>query len=137
MSLIIRIVPQAYVAQTWPLVEGYFASANEFGGDDYTLDQIRMFLTMGQWTLLVAIDEEQKVHGAAAVSFIPYPNDRVAYITLIGGKLISNKDTFEQLKTVLKSLGATKIQGAAREAIARLWSRYGFERRYIVVETKI
>jgi serine/threonine protein kinase len=30
-----------------------------------------------------------------------------------------------------------KIQGAAREAIARLWSRYGFEERYIIVETKI
>ena len=52
-------------------------------------------------------------------------------------KLISNKDTFRQFKDLLKANGATKIQGAARESIARLWSRYGFEERYRIVETKI
>jgi hypothetical protein len=87
--------------------------------------------------LVVAVDDEGAIHGAATVSFLNYPNDRVAFITFIGGKLISNKDTFEQFKNLLKANGATKIQGAAREAIARLWSRYGFEERYRIVETKI
>ena len=137
MTLTVQHVPQQYAAQTWPLVEKHIASANKYGGDDYTLDQIKMYVMQGQWVLLVATDEESKVQGAATVSFLNYPNDRVAFVTAIGGKLISNDDTFEQLKTVLRNMGATKIQGAARESIARLWKRDGFAERYTVVEVKI
>ena len=62
---------------------------------------------------------------------------RVAFITSIGGKLISNDDTFEQLKAILKQRGATKIQGYGREAIVRLWKRYNFEPRTTLVEVTI
>lgn len=137
MTLTIQHVVHQHVNQTWPLVESYLAEAQKYGGDDYTLDQIKVYVAQGSWLLLVAVDEEGKLHGAATVNFINMPNDRVAFITYIGGRLISNKDTFMQFKNLLKSFGATKIQGAAREAIARLWSRYGFEQRYIIVETKI
>ena len=137
MTLSIHYVALQHVHQTWPLIEEYIASAQKHGGDDYTLDQIKVYVAQGHWVLLVAADEEGKLHGAATVNFVNYPNDRVAFVTFIGGKLISSQDTFGQFKRVLKSFGATKIQGAAREAIARLWSRYGFEERYIIVETKI
>lgn len=137
MTLTVRSVPVQYVNQAWPLVENYIESAVSWGGGDYTLEQVKVYLAQGQWILLVAADEHGAVHGAATVSFLNYPNDRVAFITFIGGKLISNKDTFGQLKDLLKANGATKIQGAARESIARLWSRYGFEERYRIVETKI
>jgi len=137
MTLTIQHVAHQHVNQTWPLIENYLAEAQKYGGDDYTLDQIKVYVAQGTWLLIVAVDEEGKLHGAATVNFINMPNDRVAFITYIGGRLISNRDTFMQFKNVLKSFGATKIQGAAREAIARLWSRYGFEERYIIVETKI
>ena len=91
---------------------------------------------MGNWTLLVAVDDSG-VQGAATVSFSNRPNDRVAFINAIGGKLISSPETFEQLKAVLGSIGATYIEGAARESIARLWSRYGFEEKYRIVGVKI
>ena len=137
MTLIVKAVPANYVAQAWPLVEKYLADAVAWGGEDYTLEQVQVYLSQGSWSLLAAVDEQGVIHGAATVTFLNYPNDRIAFITFIGGKLISNKDTFGQLKDLLKANGATKIQGAAREAIARLWSRYGFEERYIIVETKI
>ena len=137
MSLLIRHVPVQYVNQAWPLVEQYLAEAVQYGGDDYTLDQVKVYVATGQWLLVVASDQAGAVKGAATVSFINYPNDRVAFVTFIGGRLISNQDTFKQFKDLLKANGATKIQGAAREAIARLWSRYGFKERYIIVETKI
>jgi hypothetical protein len=91
---------------------------------------------MGNWSLIVAVNEAG-IHGAATVSFSNRPNDRVAFITAIGGKLISNPDTVEQLKQVLSSVGATCIEGAARESIARLWSRYGFEEKYRIVGVRI
>jgi len=137
MSLLIRHVPVQYVNQAWPLVEQYLAEAVQYGGDDYTLDQVRVYIATGQWLLVVAADESGAVKGAATVSFSNYPNDRVAFVTFIGGRLISNQETFKQFKDLLKANGATKIQGAAREAIARLWGRYGFEERYRIVETKI
>jgi hypothetical protein len=86
---------------------------------------------------LVAVDEENKIHGAATVSFSNYPMNRVAFITLIGGKLIANQDTFEQFKTVLKQRGATKVQGYGRESIVRLWRRLGFEPRTTLVEVQL
>jgi hypothetical protein len=96
-----------------------------------------MFLTSGQWFMLVAVDEQGHIHGAASVSFINYPLSRVAFVTAIGGKLISSEGTFEQLKTILKQQGATKIQGFGRDAIVRLWKRYEFEPKTTLVEVTL
>ena len=137
MTLTVRTIHVQNIAQVWPLVEKYIADAQQYCADDYTLEQIKVYLSNGQWILLVAVDEEGAVHGAATVSMFNMPNDRIAFITFIGGKLVSNKDTFSQMAGILKGFGATKIQGAARESIARLWRRYGFEERYRIVETKI
>lgn len=128
-----------FVQQVWPLVEGYIQSALEKaeGQPDYNAHHVQGFLTSGQWLLLVAVDENNAVHGAATVSFINYPLSRVAFITTIGGKLISNDNTFEQLKAILKQRGATKIQGFGREAIVRLWKRYNFEPKTTLVEVLI
>ena len=133
----VQYVPQQFVAQTWPRVEEYVKSALDYGHGDYTLDQIRLLVSLGNWLLLVAVDEEGHIHGATTVSFINYPNDRVAFITFIGGRLISNQDTFKEMCGILKNNGATKVQGMARPAIARLWKRYGFEERSTLVEVKI
>ena len=137
MKLTIQPVFTQSFHQTWPLVEGFLAEALKWGDDDYTVEQAKACLAKGEWLLVVAADEENKIHGAAAVNVYNMPNDRVAFVVAIGGKLISNKDTYEQFCTLLKSYGATKIQGAAREAIARLWTRYGFKDRYRIVEAKL
>ncbi len=137
MNLTVQQVPQQYCAQVWPQVKDFIADALKHGGGDYDIGQAQLMVNMGQWVLFVVVDEEKKIHGAATSSFINYPNDRVAFITTIGGKLISNKITFAQLSDQLKQLGATKIQGLARPSIARLWKRYGFNERSILVETKL
>jgi hypothetical protein len=143
MTLTIRHVDVNYMQQTWPMVKPFIDEAMEKGGEfpdwaaGYNVDHIQGFLTAGQWLLLVAIDEENVIHGAATVSFINYPLHRVAFVTAIGGKLISSQDTFAQLKVILKQRGATKIQGYGRESIVRLWKRYDFEPRNTLVEVLI
>ena len=143
MSLKISHVETNYVQQVWPMVKPFLEEAMVKGGDfpdwaqDYTVDHIQSFLTNGAWLLVVAVDEEGTVHGATTVSFINYPMHRVAFVTAIGGKLISNQDTFEQFKALLKLRGATKIQGYGRDAIVRLWKRYDFEPRNTLVEVLI
>ena len=143
MSLTVRPVDVSHIQQVWPMVKPFLEEAMAKGGDfpdwaqDYTVDHIQSFLTNGAWLLVVAVDEEKEIQGAATVSFINYPVHRAAFVTAIGGKLISSQDTFEQLKTLLKQRGATKIQGYGRDAIVRLWKRYNFEPRNTLVEVLI
>ena len=132
----VQRVDISHVNQVWPVVEPFIASALEHSCGDYTIEQAKTLVVMGHWTLIVAVDDAG-IQGAATVSFSNRPNDRVAFITTIGGKLISSPETFEQLKVLLGSVGATYIEGAARESIARLWSRYGFAEKYRIVGVKI
>lgn len=130
-------IPTNYIAQVWEKVSPFIANALEYAEDDYNLDQVKVYLSTGQWTLIAVANEKEEVVGALTVSFSNRPNDRLAFITTIGGRLISNKDTYTQLCNILKSFGATKVQGAARESIARLWRKLGFRERYTIVENKL
>lgn len=133
----IQYVPIDYIHQTWPLVEGYISSALEYSHGEYTPEQAKVYLANGQWTLYVAVDDAGTLHGAGAVVFNNRPNDRVAFVIAIGGKMFTSHDTWRQFVGLLKSRGATQVEGAARESIARLWKRYGFEEKYRIVGVKI
>jgi len=135
----VQHVPIEFVNQVWPQVEGYIEAAIEQqqGQKDYTLDQVKTLVVMGHWLLLVASAEDNEIKGAATVSFSTRPNHRVAFITYIGGRLITNPNTFQQLSTILKQRGATVIEGAVNEAVARLWQRYGFTEKYSIVGVTI
>ena len=137
MSLNVQLIPLSLIHQVWPLVENYLEEALKWGEDDYTIEQAKVYIAKGDWMLLVAVDEQNVIHGAAAVNLYNMPNYRVAFVVAIGGKLISSNETYKQLCELLKSFGATRIRGVARESIARLWKRYGFEERYILVEAKL
>lgn len=137
MSLSVQLVPLSLVHNIWPLVEKFIEDALQWGEDDYTIEQAKVYITKGDWMLLVAVDEDDDIQGAAAVNIYNMPNARIAFVVAIGGRLISNDETYAQLCGLLKSFGATKIRGVARESIAKLWKRYGFRERYILVEAKL
>ena len=141
MNLIIQPIDTNYVSQAWPLVEKFIADALVKGGQEedanYTLAHVQVYLTTGAWLLIVATDEQGMVHGAATVSFLNYPLHRVAFITTIGGKLITNEDTFAQFSNLLRQRGATKIQGFTRESVIKLSAKYGFKPITTLVEVKI
>jgi hypothetical protein len=133
----VQHVPLEWVNQVWPQVEGFIESAMAHSGGEYTVDQVRTLVTSGQWTLVIAVDEEG-IKGAATIMFFNRPNDRVAFVTAIGGKLISTPDTFNDLKAIAASFGATAIEGAARKSIARLWRKlYNFQEKYTIVGVKL
>lgn len=136
MSVLIQSVAPQFVAQLWPQVEPLIAKAEKHGGGDYSMDQIRMYLNLGMWWLVVAV-EDNVIKGAMTGTFISYPNDRVAFITTTGGENICTEDTLNQLREILKTQGATKIQAAGRPAVVRMLQGLGFSPRYTVVETNI
>ena len=130
-----RIMPDE-VAQKWSQVSDFIEKALVFADGDYTIDQVRLAVVSNQW-LLIGVYEGEFIKGALTVSFINMPNDRIGFVTAIGGKNIFTKNTYKQLVAILKQFGATKIQGGVRESIARLWRRVGFKERYILVENDI
>lgn len=139
MSISIQPVDTNFVQRIWPMVEGYLQSALDKGEGpaDYNIHHVQMFLTSGQWLLVVAVDEDNVVHGAMTVSFINYPMSRVAFITATGGKGVVNSASLAQLKSIVQARGATKIQAFGRESMVKLLAKSGFEPRTTLVEVTI
>jgi len=133
----IQPVTAQYIAQVWPRVEKFIDSALDYSQGDYSAEHAKVYLTNGKWHLFVAIRNE-KIIGAAIVEFINRPNDRVAFVVAIGGRLISNSQSFFDFGELLKLYGATKLEGAARDSVARLWqSKFGFSEKYKIVEVSL
>tara|TARA_R110000765_G_scaffold194963_2_gene300524 strand:+ start:1302 stop:1709 length:408 start_codon:yes stop_codon:yes gene_type:complete len=130
------VVPTNQVQRFWYLAEPLLQKALDKGNNEYTADQLKLLVTQGQQQLLLVMKED-KCYVAVTVQFINYPNDRVAYITYIGGK--NTRAGFEQFKQWAKEQGCTAIQGSTKyESIARLWNRlYGYEKKYQLMELKL
>lgn len=135
----IQHVPLELVNHVWPKVVKFLDAAvvQQDGEPDYHIEHVRALVTGGQWVLVVATDDELNIHGAATISLFNRPNDRVAFVTYIGGRLIANEDTFTQLCTLCKSFGATKIEGAVNESVSRLWRKFGFKEKYRIAEVAL
>lgn len=125
-----------YVNQLWPQVEKFIAAALEHQ-DDYSLEHVKLFLTTGAWTLVVALDEEGVMHGAATIMFYNRPNDRVAFVVTMGGRLITGSENYAQLTDLLKAFGATYIECASRASATRLWERFSLKEKYRVAGAKL
>lgn len=134
----IRPVLTQNAQQVWPMAAPFIVSGLRHSRGDYDAEHAKVFLANGQWHLLVAVNEQNKVAGAATVEFISRPNDRVAFFTSVGGKFMTTPEVFSQVQDILKTYGATKIEGAARESAARLWqSKFGFTEKYKIVEVSL
>jgi hypothetical protein len=110
------------------------AEAEKHGGGNYSLEHIKLYVNTGQWMLLVATDNENKIHGSAVMSFINYPASRIGFVTCSGGKGVFNKHVVSQLVSIAASKGATKVQATARDSVVRLLESAGFSKRSTVVE---
>lgn len=129
----IQHVPVQFAAQTWELVRDFLAESQQYAQDDFTLEQVQLFVCTGQWLLLVATDDEQKIHGAMTIEFVNKPTKRVAFVTGTGGKFIISQETFGQLENICRVNGATAIECAARDSVAKLLARFGFREKYRIL----
>lgn len=137
-----RIAPVElpYVNQVWPTVESYVNDAlvlGDAGEPLYNLHHVQGYVTSGEWLLLVAIDEQNEIHGAMTLSFQNYPLHRVAFVTAVGGKFILTPDMYEQLKAILKYKGATVLQAYGRASMVRLLKRHNLKARNTLVEATL
>ena len=125
------------VYQVWGEVEGFLSASIATNTGDCTLGQLKTLLVKGEQSLLVGV-EESKILGAMTVQFINYPNERVMFITALGGKGIVNNNTFSQVEEWARTQGATKSAAWAQEIQARLYKqKAGFNTVRFVMEKKL
>ena len=134
MSLKVIQIHNNYVNQTWPYIEHFIQSAldKSDSSGDYSIDNIKLRVVENEWQLMIAVDDDEKVHGALVISYFNRPTGRVAFIVAIGGKCIANRDVWSQFENILKLNGATHLEGSGRESILRLWRRFGMTQKYVV-----
>jgi hypothetical protein len=105
--------------------------------EEYDVNYIKKLLDAGKFLLIVAIDNDHKVKGAATFSLVGYPNKLIMFITSIGGTLISTQDNVDQLAAIARLFDANSIQGYCRKSVARLWERFNFKTDTTLVELTI
>ena len=131
----VQIVAPNNIYNVWADVESYLNASINVSGGDFTLDQLKLLLVRGEQTLLVSVNEDNKINGAMTVEFINGPNARTMFITALGGLGIVNEETFSQVETWAKMQGATKASAWAQEAQARLYKiKANFNTVRMVVE---
>lgn len=133
--MIVQHLHQNYCAQNWNLVESYINDAVQHG-DDYSVEQVKVYVLSGAWILLVIVDDNV-IHGALTVSFENGTNNRTAVITTLGGKMVVTKNLFEQVCNIVKNFGATRVQCYARDSAARLYQQVGFSKKATLMEFKL
>ena len=129
MALILQEVPLKYVHNVWPYVESFLSAAIKHAEGEITLEEAKVHCTQGGWILLVAVDEENKIHGAATFYCFNRINDRVAYITTMGGRGVVTPEVYSQLETIARNHGATCIEGVVRDSMLRFMARFGAKKK--------
>jgi hypothetical protein len=131
----VKVVAPNFIYDVWKDVESFLNASINVSGGDFTLDQLKLSLGRGEQTLLVSVNEQNVINGAMTVEFNNRPNDRVMFITALGGNGIVNDETFSQVESWAKSQGATKASAWAQEAQARLYKlKANFNTVRMVVE---
>jgi len=132
----VQFVEPRFVINVWDQVKPYIESALEHT-DDYNADQVKVFLTGGNWLLVVAADEN-KIHGMCTVAIQNEVNNCTALITAIGGKGIIHKDVVEQFFQMMKSYGVTRVQGYARDSLVKLYNKvFNMQKKANLVELRL
>ena len=123
MSLTVLPVSSIYIAQLWQKLEA--GVKESLDSSDmvalYTVDNVRQYLTSGEWFLFVAINEQNEIKGFAVIALANYPLHRVATIMCLSGKWIVSQKILKQLTDILKNqMGVTLVHGYCNSIIARL-----------------
>lgn len=126
----VGLVSIGAVHEWWDQAEPYIEDSCREANTDLTPLEIKIKVLSGEWTLIVVFDEDtHRIEGAVVVHVYNRLTERVAFITAIGGKFITNGYSFERLRALLKDMGATCIEGNVRDSVLKLLGRLGFVKK--------
>lgn len=134
MAQSIGIVHPNAIQQTWPQIEAFFNACKPHETGEISVEQMKVMLSRGEYQLML-FNGLNGVIGALIVSFINYPNDRVFFVHAISGK--TTRQCVSDMFDFARQQGATTVRGQARDSVARLWKRYGFNTISHTVEKRL
>lgn len=135
----VQVAGPEHVYHLWDEIKGFIQYSINAAGGEFTLDQAKLLLTSGKWQLIVFVEDSGDIRGAATVRYDNRPNDRVGFVTSMGGRGIIETDScYEQFMAILKGNGATLMEGACRPSAARLFmQKWRATEKCIVVEVEL
>lgn len=127
-----RIVLPEHIHNVWDEIEQYVINAVAVSFGNLEVPEVKSKMLSGEYTTIVGlVPETNQVAGVLVVQLYNRINDRVAYVVVNGGRGTTNKPSFENFCNLLRSMGATCIEGHTSDAVFRLYQRIGFEKKFI------
>jgi len=121
----------------WPVAAPLLQRAIDLDPSAITIEQAEYAVRTGRSHLLVWVEGEQGITGAATIDFMDYPRERIGHINLLGGKGVVKQDVFDAVKQWMRSMGATKVQCWAKGNLVRLYEKMGMEKTHQVMRVAL
>jgi len=130
-------IPPSQLPQVWPTAAPMLQRAIDLEPEANTIEQIEYAVRTGRMFLLVWEEPEQGITGAVTVEFIDYPRERVAHVSLMGGKGIVRDHVFAEAMNWMRSYGATKAQCWTRGTLVDMYKKMGMENTHQVMRINL
>lgn len=131
-----KLIPVAasHIDAAWLEGACALAEACETSGGEITGDQLKLILSRAERTLIRMDDEDQTV-GWGVVRVDQLPNVRVLFVTDMVAHGAHFERFFDELKSMARALGCSRVRCAAKPVQARLYrQKVGFTPVYEVLE---
>lgn len=127
-------VPASHIDMAWLEGASALAEACDTSGGEITGDQLKLILSRGERTLL-RMEADDGLVGWGVVRVDQLPNVRVLFVTDMVAHNGHFERFFEELKSLARSLGCSRVRCAAKPAQARLYrQKVGFAPVYEILE---
>ena len=111
--------------RVWPLAARWLSPALEHGDGAYTLDQLRMMVSLDR-AYLLALSRGEEIVGALVVTIVRRPQYTVASVMACGGRFIV-KEGWQQFTQWAAAWGCSRIETWANASRLRLYESVGFK----------
>ena len=110
--------------RVWPLAARWLSPALEHGDGAYTLDQLRLLVSLDR-AYLLALSRGEEIVGALVVEIQRRPQYTVALVLSCGGRQII-KQGWHDFTQWAKAWGCSRIEAQATGPRLRLYESVGF-----------
>lgn len=125
------VIGQQHIDRAWKEGAHLLGAACVRSAGECSPGQLKYRLALGELTLLTIRDDEKPV-AWMAVKFIQFPNMRALHVEAIYAP--GATAAFDLLADYARAGGASHLQGACGESVARLWKqKFGFEEAYRIM----
>ena len=113
----------------WKDVVGFVDNTVPYAHGEFTTQDVRNGLLVNEYNLMV-IKNDGVIIGAVIFRTCIIADKKTAFFIALAGKNISTSSVWQDITTLLKSLGYTYVEAGMRDSMLRLWSKMGFEKKY-------